>query len=74
MHAKHLLVHSSSKRQEVKYFCAITPDDNISVLLDALLIEAVHLRDLSAFVVSSDQCDAFGISDLEGKEEDEDFD
>lgn len=64
MNAQHFVIDDGAKRQVVENFCAITPDVHTSVLLEALVIESINLSDLSRFVVSSDQCDSFGIANL----------
>jgi hypothetical protein len=45
-----------------------------AVFSETLIVKPVNLSDLPALVVAADECDAVGISDLEGKEEEESFD
>jgi len=55
--AQDLAVDQRSHRQVVEHLCAPLPRVCVPVLLHALIVEPVHLCDLSAFVVSSQQCD-----------------
>jgi hypothetical protein len=36
-----------------------------------LVVKAIHLGDLTGLVVSTDECDAFGVADLEREKEEE---
>ncbi len=38
-----------------------------SIFSQALVVEAIHLRDLSTFVVASDECDAVRIAHLQAQ-------
>ena len=46
-----------------------SPHVCVAVLPEALVVEAVHLRDLPRFMVSAEDCYSIAISELEGYEE-----
>mmetsp|Transcript_24322 Transcript_24322/g.77061 ORF Transcript_24322/g.77061 Transcript_24322/m.77061 type:complete len:332 (+) Transcript_24322:206-1201(+) len=74
VHAQHRVVHHCGKAEAVEHVDARSPDGRVTVLLEALVVEAVHLRDLSALVVASDQRDALWVPDLERKQQQERLD
>ena len=55
------------KTEVVEYFCAIAPDGYRSILAQALVIKAVDLSDLTAFMISTYECDSIRISNLRNK-------
>lgn len=63
----------SAEGEVVEDLAAIPPDVRAAVFAQAFIVEAVHGRDLSRFVVASYQCDAIWIPDFEAEEEEEAF-
>lgn len=60
----HLGVDQRGERQIIKQVCEVLPHVGIAVFPQALVVEAVHLRDLSALVVPSEDCDALPVAYL----------
>ena len=69
MHTEYPSVHHSSKTEIVKDIAAISPDIHAAIFSLALVIETVHLGDLSRLVVAADQGDPVWIANLEKQEE-----
>lgn len=65
--SSHLSVNQCSERQVVKQVCKVLPDVGIAVLPQALVIEAVDLRDLPRLVVPSQDGDSLLETNLSGK-------
>jgi hypothetical protein len=65
MDTEHPTIHNSSKTEIVKDVTAIPPYVHASIFSLTLVIEPVHLSDLSRFMIASDQSDSIGISDLQ---------
>jgi hypothetical protein len=57
MHAEDAVINDCSQRHVVEYISTIAPNIQRSILPQTLIVEAVDLSDLSAFVVSSDEGD-----------------
>lgn len=74
MDTEHLVLDYRRKRKIVEHVSTVAPDVERRILPETLVIEAVHLRNLAAFVIASNQCDAVGISNLVGKQQQEGFD
>ena len=55
------------KTEVVEYFRAIAPNGYRSILAQALVIKAVDLSDLTAFMIAAYECDSIGISNLRNK-------
>ena len=60
----HLAIHQRGEGQVVEEVCEVFPDVGVPILPQTLVIEPVNLGDLSALVVSSDQCDPVWVSHL----------
>lgn len=60
-------INQGSERQVVKQVCEVLPDVGIAVLPQALIIEAVDLRDLPRLMVSSQDGDSLLKTNLDGK-------
>lgn len=60
--AQDLAVDNGGQDEKVKDLAARLPDGRVAVLLLALLVEAVDLRDLPRLVVATDENDLLGIS------------
>jgi hypothetical protein len=73
VHAEHTTVDERSEREIVEDLTAPPPDVRRAVLPEALVVEAVNLRDLPALVVPPDERDTVRISDLQGEQEEESF-
>ena len=69
VHAHDLVVDHSRNAQAVEYVHEVLPRVRASVLLHALVVEAVHLRDLASLVVAAEQRDAVGVTRLQGEEQ-----
>ena len=55
MHAEYLILHQRCQRHVVKQVGEYLPDVGVAILAQALVVEAVDLRDLSALVVASEE-------------------
>ena len=73
MHAEDRVINDGSQREVVENISAVPPDVEGTVFSEALVIEAVNLSDLSAFVVSPYECNHIGISDFVGEEKQKSF-
>ena len=62
VYAQDFAINHCRQREEVEDLTARLPDRSVAVLLLALLVESVHLRDLSRFVVPAHERDLVGIS------------
>lgn len=60
----YLCVHEGSKGKVVEKVGEILPNVRVAVLSETLVVEAVNLRDLSAFVVPSEDGDPLPVSNL----------
>jgi len=74
VHAEDLAVDDGRQTDVVEDFGAVLPDRDGAVLAQALVVEAVDLRDLARFVVAADERDAVRVADFEREEEKERFD
>lgn len=54
----HLVIDKCSEGQIVKQICEVLPNIGISIFPQAFVVKAVHLCDLSALVVPSENCDS----------------
>lgn len=64
MHTENLFIDQRRKAEIIKYLSAVTPHINRPIFSQTFIIKSIHLCDLSAFVVSTDQCDAVWVSYL----------
>ena len=67
MHTENSVIYYGSQGQKIKDFCAVPPYVYRSIFSEALIVEPVDLRDLSAFVISSDQGDSVLVPNLESQ-------
>ena len=67
--AEDLVVNEGGEGQVVEEVSEVFPHIGISVLAQTLVVEAVDLGDLPGLVISSQNGDALGVSDLQGNEE-----
>ncbi len=65
MEAKDLIVDKSGQGKIVEEVGEVLPYIRVAVLSKAFVIEAIDLRDLAGFMVSTEDCDSLGISDFE---------
>jgi len=66
VHAQDLLLDESRQGKVVKEVSEVLPDVGSSILAKALVIEPIHLGDLSTFVISSEDGEALLVSHLHG--------
>jgi len=71
MHTKYLIIDQSSQGQVIEYLSTVFPDIQRTVFPETLVVEAVDLGDLPAFVVASQEGDSRLIAYFEGEQEDE---
>ena len=74
MKAEDLILDHSSEWEEVKELSKVLPDISISVLSLALIIETIHLSNLSAFVVASQNGNPISVPNLHRNQERHSFD
>jgi hypothetical protein len=67
--AEDLVVDEGGQGKVVEEICEVFPDIGVSVLAQALVVEAVDLCDLSRFVIATKNGDAGRISDLQSNEQ-----
>ena len=65
MQAEDLIVNESGQGEVIEEISEELPHIGVAVLPQAFVVEAVNLSDLAGFVVSSQDGDALGISNLE---------
>jgi hypothetical protein len=68
MHTEDLFINESCKTHVVKQLCTVSPDIHTSILPYTLVIEAIYLSDLSAFMVASNQENSIRVSKLKVRE------
>ena len=73
MDAKDPAVDDGSEAHVVKHLAAVAPYARAAVLFHALVVEAVHLGDLSRLVVAAEDEKVLGVFDLVGEEEADGF-
>jgi len=71
MNAEHPSIHDRSQGKIIEHLAAPPPNVRTRVLSLTLVVKAVHLGDLTGLVVSTDECDAFGVADFESEKEEE---
>lgn len=69
MQTEDLVVNQSGEWEVVEEICEVFPDVGVAVLSEALVVEAVHLRDLTGLVVATKNGDALWVPNLERDEE-----
>jgi len=62
--AENLILDHSCQGQVIKEFCELFPDVCVAVLSQALIIKSIHLCDLSALVVASENSESVLEADL----------
>jgi len=66
MQAENLVFNNCGKRKEIKKISVVFPNIGISVLSEALVIEAIDLSNLSGLMVASKDGNPVLEPDLEG--------
>lgn len=66
MDAKNFVVDDSRQAQVVEDLRTVSPHVHRPVFPQTLIVETVHLSDLTGFVVASDKSNTIGIADLTG--------
>jgi len=66
--AENFVVDNGCEGQIVKDLCAVAPDIDTSILTEAFVVETIDLRNLTRFMVTTDQGNTLWISDLEGEQ------
>ena len=66
MDTEDTVIDDCRKAEVIKNFGAILPDVHASILLEALVVKTVDLRDLSRLVVAANESDAVWIPYLHG--------
>ena len=66
MNTENFVIDDCGKSKVIEDVSAVSPHINGTILSEALVIEAINLCNLSAFMISSDQSDSLGISHLKG--------
>ena len=69
VHAEHLVVDDGRQTQIVEDLRAIPPHIDRSVLAQALVVKAIHLRNLAGLVVASDQGYSIGVSHFKSQQQ-----
>lgn len=74
MQTENLLFDDGRKRKIVEELSELLPDLGISVLAQALIVEAVHLSDLATLVIAAQDGQSLREPDLEGDEQGDSLD
>lgn len=74
VHTHDLVVDQSRNTQAIEHVHEVLPRVRASVLLHALVVETVHLRDLASLMVATEQSDAIRVARLQRKEQLDTFD
>ncbi|GIX63446.1 SET domain-containing protein-lysine N-methyltransferase [Babesia caballi] len=72
--AKVPVVDQRADGEVVEDLGAVAPHVDAAILPHALVVEAVHLRDVARLVVPADEGDAIGVPDLEAEQQEEGLD
>lgn len=65
MQAEYLTINEGGKGQIVEQIGEVLPHIRIAIFAETLVIKAIHLRNLSRFVVSAQNSDSLAIADLQ---------
>ena len=64
MKAEDLVLDQSCERQVVEKISEVLPHVGVPVFAEALVVEAINLGDLAGLMVSTENRDALGVSNL----------
>ena len=64
--AEDLVVDKGSKGEVVEEVCKVFPYIRVAIFSETFVVETVDLRDLTGFVVATEDGDALRISDFKG--------
>lgn len=64
MHTEDFVINQCRKAEVIENFGAIPPHIHGSIFPQTFIIESINLCDLSAFMISSNQCDAIWVAHL----------
>lgn len=74
MHSKDPIVNDSRQGDVIEELTAVPPYVGIPEFSHTLIVKAINLCDLPAFMVTSDECDPVRVPDFEGEEQEEGLD
>lgn len=69
MHAEDATVHQRAQIQVVEYIHELLPNADSAEFTQTLIIEAVHLRDLTALVIAAEKRDTRRIAHLQRQQQ-----
>lgn len=69
METENLVFDQGGQGKVVEQVGEVLPDIGVAVFSEALIVKSVDLSDLAGLVVPSEDCNALGVSNLEGDEE-----
>ena len=73
MKAENVSLNDSGQWQVIEETCEVLPNIGITVLSETLVIESIHLGDLLALMVSSEESNVSWVLQLEAEQELESF-
>ena len=65
----HLVINKRCQGKEIEEVSEEPPDVGIAVFAQALVVEPIHLGNLTGFVIAAQDGDAIAVPQLEGNEE-----
>jgi hypothetical protein len=72
--AEDLIVNERGEGEVVEEIGEVFPNVGIAVFSETLVVEAIYLSDLTGFMITTENCDALGVSDFESNQESNSFD
>lgn len=69
MKTEYLILNQSSERKIIEEVGKVLPDIGISVFAQTFVVESVNLSDLTGFMISTKNCNALGVANLQSNEE-----
>ena len=71
MNAEHSSIYDCPQCQIIKHFATPPPNIRTGIFSLTLVVKTIDLSDLTGLVVSTDEGDAFGVTDFESEKEEE---